>query len=180
MISMDEPYLEPAMLCSQGAPTGARKSAHTLSDMSTYVSSRCRHTYTMCRSRTGDQVRRFQRVSFEVSFPYARPCGMLMANMMSAEKRLCQVLRVPFFRVGGRHKAADVVRRASIRRVGPCEMVWIDGGGRTVAGRPLLLVCRHFPAASARGTGLAAHTGRTLGGRLHACMHAFRVPSRLD
>lgn len=73
-----------------------RGSLHTHSDMSAYVSSRCRHNYTMCRSRGGDQARRFQRVSFEVSFPYARHCGWLMANTRSAEKSLCQALRVPF------------------------------------------------------------------------------------
>lgn len=59
-------------------------------------------TLTPCADPVaGDQARKLQRVSFEVSFPYARPCGMLMGNMRSTEKILVpSITRAPF--VGGR------------------------------------------------------------------------------
>lgn len=82
--------------------------------------------------------------------------------------------------VGGRHKDADVVPRASIRRVGPCEMVEIDGGARAAAGgSPLHSIgmqtpsCSFSSRASAMPLTLAAHLGA-------AFMPAFRVPSSLD
>lgn len=50
--------------------------------------------------------------------------------MWRDEKTLGQALRVLSLQVEGRHNA-DVVRRAQVRRVGPCEMVEIDGGART-------------------------------------------------
>lgn len=72
----------------------------THSNMPAYVSSRCRHTYSIRRSRAGDQARVTQRVSVEVSLPYACHCEMSMGNMRSADKNLCQALRVFSCEVG--------------------------------------------------------------------------------
>lgn len=68
------------------------------------------------------------------------------------------------------------MRRVKIRRVGPCEMVEIDGGARTAAGGSLLLVDAFLQlqlAAPAWPPTLAAHFEA-------ASLPAFRLPSRLD
>lgn len=73
--------------------------------------------------------------------------------------------------------------RASIRRVGPCEMVEIDGGARAAAGgSPLRSISMEAPpAASARGRRLCrlhARLSHAQQSRLVYLLHGLPVASR--